>query len=691
MNKKEEALLQLIVIDDSSNDAETVSNMLRNSGHVVHSISVEDDEDLREAIKAHNCDIVLSKPEVPLFSALDAINLLRQLGKDFPVVILNQKSSDLDIELLNAGARDYVSLDQPDRLTHVLLREQADARARRRCTHIEQSLEETNIRAQGLVDSSRDAIAYVHEGMHIYANDSYAKIFGHTDAIELEGTPIMDMVSQDDHVKFKEYLRSYLKGKAQADTLEVTGLKLGGGPFGITMEFSPASFEGETCIQIIIRDQSSNKELEQKLNELSKQDLVTGTYNRQCFMERLDAVAGKETKNGTVLYISLDKFGDIREKAGLSGRDLIIADLANLLKPLLTDENTVLSRYEAHMFAVLLPGNSIKQAEEISATIVKAIEDHVFDTGNETLNTTCSIGIAQYNEAIENPQEVITRVTRACQKASDSGGNCFHVYNIDAADMEEKELRLLWTKRLKTALRDNSFRLLYQPIVSLTGDPNENYQVLLRMLDEQGNEVLPGEFFPAAADTGLEGAIDRWVLSRGVKSLSQQRRAGKPTNFFVKISGTSLKDPQFLPWLAQLFKAAKLESGVLTLEVGEQHAQSNLKMLKSLAEGLQQLHIRLAITGFGEADNPASIFKHCNPQFIKLSGRLVNSMASDPASLNTVKDITAAAKEVPTQCVAEFVEDASTLAVIYSCGIDYIQGYFLQQPSEDMNYDFSAM
>ncbi|MCK5601663.1 diguanylate cyclase, partial [Candidatus Pacearchaeota archaeon] len=425
MNKEE--ALQLIVIDDSSNDAETVSNMLRNAGQVVHTISVEDDEDLREAIKSQACDMVLSKPEVPLFSALDAINLLRQLGQDLPVIILNQKSTDLDVELLKAGARDYVSLEQPERLAHVLLREQADIRTRRRCTHIEKSLEETNIRAQGLVDSSRDAIAYVHEGMHIYANDSYAKIFGHTDVIELEGTPIMDMINADDHAKFKEYLRSYLKGKTQTDTLEITGLKLGGGSFAITMEFSPANFEGEVCIQIIIRDQSSNKELEQKLNELSKQDLVTGTYNRQFFMENLAAVAGKDAMQGVVLYIAPDNFDDIREQAGLSGRDLVIAEFAHLLKPLLPDENSVLSRYESHMFAALLPDTDTKQAEETAATIVKAVEEHVFDTGNGTVNISCSIGIAEYNEAIENPQDVVTRAHKAQQKVRDSGGNNYDV------------------------------------------------------------------------------------------------------------------------------------------------------------------------------------------------------------------------------------------------------------------------
>lgn len=687
---KSEDILRLIVIDDSSNDAEVVSSMLRNAGHAVRLERAEDDEDLRCQLEQQSWDMVLTKLELPYITAGDILRIVAQWESDIPVIVLADELDDAAMAgLLKAGARDIVSLKYPGALVHVLLREFSDVQKRRRHRECEVQLLEANKRAQSLVDSSRDAIAYVHEGMYIYANESYLQMFGYSALEEIEGMPLMDMVSPSDHSQFKEFLRGYLRGRGSEASLDVHGRKTDNSEFKLTMEFSPASYEGEPCIQIIIRDQSLSKELEEKLDSLSKQDLLTGAYNRQYFMSLLQQLVGESGVYGAVIYIKLDNFQSVRERIGIAGSDHIITDLASVLQKHLPGENDLIARFDSEIFTALLQGAKEEDAKAAAKRMLQAVENHIFEGSGQTLTLTCSTGIALYHEDIRDTQELLSRAEKAYRKAA-SKGNAIHLYNPVTEGMAEREEATLRVKQLKLALRDNRFQLLYQPVVSLHGDVAENYEVLLRMLDDDDRQLPPDEFLPAAEQAGLMGAIDRWVMVHTFKALVERRRKGKETKFFVKLSGGALKDDKLLPWLRDLLKTAKADGAYITLEMSEAVASSNLKLIKPLIEGLHQLRMQFGLDHFGVAPNYANLLRHCDADYLKIDGSLIRGLAHDQNNQNRVREITAMAKESGKKTIAEFVEDANTLATLWSCGIDYIQGYFLQQPGTEMNYDFNA-
>jgi EAL domain-containing protein (putative c-di-GMP-specific phosphodiesterase class I) len=211
------------------------------------------------------------------------------------------------------------------------------------------------------------------------------------------------------------------------------------------------------------------------------------------------------------------------------------------------------------------------------------------------------------------------------------------------------------------------------------------------MTDEDGREFSPGEFLPAAMSGGLMGAVDRWILAHAIKAVSEKHRTGAPAVVFVKLSSTALKDEKFLPWLRDILKAAHTTPNSLVLSVSETIATHNLKALKVLFIGLQQLHVRLALDHFGNAPNFANLLKHCDADFLKLDGSIVGKLSSDKETQDKVKEITALAAANNKKVIANAVEDPHTLATIYSTGIDYIQGYFLQEPTPEMNYDFDSM
>ncbi len=282
--------LRLLVIEESRNDAEALANILRNAGQASRLAFAEDMEDLTQALDQQVPDLILCAMILEPITVVDVVSLLDQRELHVPLIAIGESADEADIiEAMRQGATDLCSYDQPEHLQLVVKRELSQIKTSQSAQNYELRFHESEKRARTLMESSRDAIAYVHEGMHIYANTSYLEMFGFDDLDEIEGTPILDMVAPDEHAEFKTFLRNYSKEGDKEGKLETHGMLPDGKIFDAVMEFTSASIDGEPCTQIIIRNQAaSSKELEQKLKYLSKQDVLTGLFNRQYFMEELE-------------------------------------------------------------------------------------------------------------------------------------------------------------------------------------------------------------------------------------------------------------------------------------------------------------------------------------------------------------------------------------------------------------------
>lgn len=688
-----EDVLKLIVLDDSSNDAETISSMLRNAGTAVNAVRVEDDEDLREQLAKQQWDMILAKPSLTYLTAAEAIAITRQAEQDIPLVLVADNASNDDIlSILKDGARDTVRLDEPARLLHTLLREYDGIRVRRSLLECQTMLEQANTRAQGLVDTSRDAISYVHDGMHIYANESYLNMFGYSALEEIEGMPIMNMVKSSEHGKFKEFLRDYSKGKSGRGSLDITGLRADSSDFSITMEFSHAIYDSEPCTQIIIRDQSSSEELEKKLDDMSKLDLLTGLYNRQYLLDALSSSIGTVGKKGALLYIRPENYKQIINEVGIASADQLVSEMAARAKPGYEDSKHILARFDNSIFMGIIYDVEDDEVLAEAGKLLHNLEDQPYSISGKSLSISGGIGISLFTDANKDVQELINRAEKAYNRAiKDSNGTRYQIYSPDASEMAEQEMAAMWSKRLKLALRDNRFKLLYQPIVSLQGAPEHNYEVLLRMLGDDNSEIMPDEFMPHAEQSGLMAVVDRWVLAHGMKIMAEQRRGKKPVQFYIKLSGSSVKDPKFLPWLRDLLKAVAYEANTLFLEISESIASNNLKSVKMLGEGLRQLKVGIVIDHFGVAANYANLLKHCDFDLLKVDASIIGALATSKEAQEQVKEITSEARTAGKHTIANAVENAQTLAAIYSSGIDFIQGYFMQPPGSELNYEFGSM
>ncbi|MHA6479710.1 EAL domain-containing protein [Stutzerimonas sp. KH-1] len=678
--------IRLLILEDSQNEAERLVSLFRNAGQATRVHRLTSSDDLAEALK-QIWDLLISAPQSENLDPSEAISAIRRQAKDIPIIQLTAgNDAEAITDALMLGAQDALPQGEDEWLLLVANRELANLEERRARRSAEVALREAEKRCQLLLDSSVDAIAYVHDGMHIYANRAYLELFGYDDVDDLEGMPMIDLIGGADQSRFKTFLKNYqtLEGSAE---LACGGVRADGEALKMRMSFSPAAYDGEPCIQVVIRAESDSAEL-QKLREISSQDPVTGLLNRNSFVEVMDTAVERAVNAGqsaTLAYIRIDRFAALQADIGLTDSDQLLSQLATLLRGHFPSD-TQLARFADDVFTVLQPGVIPQQAEAELRALLGKVEGHLLDVGGRTVQVTLSIGVAGLDEKTAKAQDAIERAHRCADELSD--GNALKIYN-PADELAAAANRGDIAAMLKQALENNSFRLLFQPIISLRGDNFEHYEVLLRLLDPQGAEVPPNEFLSAASEAGLASKIDRWVILNSIKLLAEHRAKGHSTRLFLHLSAASIQDSSLLPWLGVVLKASRLPGDSLAFEFGEADAVAYLKPAKALAQGLSGLGCRIALAQFGCVLNPFNTLKHLDAEFIKVDGSYTQDL-SRQENQEALKTLLAELHEQRKQSIVPFVESATVLATLWQAGVSYIQGHYLQGPSQSMDYDFSS-
>ena len=678
--------IRLLILEDSQNEAERLVSLFRNAGQATRVHRLTSSEDLADVLQ-QTWDLLINAPASTNLDPSEAIGAIRKQAKDIPVIqLIDGNDSDAITEALALGAQGALPQGEDEWLILVASRELANLEERRARRSAELALREAEKRCQLLLESSVDAIAYVHDGMHIYANRAYLELFGYEDVEELEGMPMIDLIASCDQGEFKGFLKNYqsLQGSAE---LVCGGVRADGSGFKASMHFSPASYDGEPCIQVVIRAESDNAELE-KLREISSQDLVTGLYNRNHFLESLDGAVERAVnagKNSSLAYIRIDRFASLQAEIGLGDSDRLLAELAQLLRGQFP-QNAELARFGDDAFAVLMEEATPKQLEQPLTELLQKVEGHLFDVGGRTVQTSLSIGVAALDEQTAKARDVVDRAHRCAEELTD--GNALRVYD-PARELAAAASRGNVLAMLQQALEKNSFRLLFQPIISLRGDSHEHYEVLLRLLDPEGAEVPPGEFLDAAKEAGLASKIDRWVLLNSIKLLAEHRNKDHSTRLMVHLSGTSLQDPSLLSWLGAALKASRLPPDSLVFQLDENDAVAYLRQAKALTQGLAGLGCRVALNQFGCVLNPLNTLKHLDADFVKIDGSYTQDL-SRQENQEALKQLLAQLHEQAKQTIVPFVDSATVLATLWQAGVGYIQGQYLQGPSQSMDYNFSS-
>ncbi|MCW8907918.1 MAG: EAL domain-containing protein [Sedimenticola sp.] len=681
--------ISLLVVDPSVNDAEDYINTLRNAGLVIHPQVVTDPESLLDSEESERPDLILlSIPETEEKIA-ESTRLCRGVYPDTACVMLYknpQTSPALLLQAMRDGARDVVSVEDPERLQLVIRREAVDLHTRKTLHETLQKLKEAESRCNTLIVSSQDAIAYIHEGMHMQANPAYLEMFGYVSMDELEGLPILDMVAADDHKQVKTFLKNLGDGDGE---LQVTCQNSAGETFRATLIFSAATYDGEPCTQIVIRNDAQSRELEHTIEMLSSQDAQTGLANRQYFMNRMEQKLEQlKPAQGScsLFYIVLDEFADIRARLGILESDNMLKEVAGILTPLV-GENELLARFGDHSFT-LLSDTLGQEAEQKAEQLLQRVDDFIY----KEINITCSIGVALLDQQSNGGQDFINSAYNAYEAARNEGGNRVSLY--DPSEMQPSfgesntgdEARI--NELIAHALDNDRFRLVFQPIVSLQGDSREHYAVLTRLLDKNNEEILPDFFIKPAIEGEQMARVDRWVIEHAIQEIAGQRNEGRKVNFFINLSSTSLQDEGILLWICDCLRKHKAKGAWLTFQVRDKDLRNHIQAARKLIDGLKKIKCQLAIDQFGSNPKAETLLKHLPVDFVKFDFDLLEDLATNQKKQDQLNELNKLAMLHKVKTIAMGVEDANSLAVLWTVGVNYIQGYFLQEPSENISYEF---
>jgi len=687
---KQDQFIRLLLVEDSAEDAEQVVSQLRNGGMAVRPVRAESREHLVEQLDSQPIDLVLVNLRSKLMPVGDVVRQATQAGKDRAIIALTPSiTDDVALALQRAGVFSFALRSHPEHLQAVVRREFEALSARRALRRIDVSLKDAERRAEALLDSSRDPIAFVHEGMHVRANKAYLEMFGLEDLEEIEGTPILDMIAPAAAGGFKELLKKLSKGEKPPTRLEVKAQKSDGSAFDAIMEFAEAMFEGEPCQQITLRPQRSGVDAGQ-LEELRSKDLVTGLFNRTHALAELDRIVA-EAANGrsdlALLMIEPDNYRAVSDNIGLGSMDLLYSDMALLLREH-AREDDLPARFSDTVLLLIMRGTTHEEAQKRVQVMRKAFEDKIFEAGTKSLPVPVSIGMVLIGEKIANADAILGNASSCLKSAQSGGGNRVKVFDPAAQDKADAAHEKLRVTQVTDALKNNGFVLFYQPIISLHGAEGEFYEILLRMLGAQGEQLMPAEFFPIAEKHGLLAQLDRWVIANAIKSLAEREKAGHKTTFFVKVTVPSLEDPSMLPWIAQHLKTFRVSGDKLAFEMPESKVTTNLKPVREFMKGLGQLHCNFAVQQFGSGLNSFQLLKHVDAKYLKIDRLFMADFAKNKENQAKVKEICDQAHAHGKLTIAEFVEDAASMSILFTLGVNFVQGNFLQEPEKIMSYDF---
>jgi multidomain signaling protein FimX len=680
----EQHAVPLIVLSATRDPVEVINGVLRRAGHAAHCTWIPALRDLGDALTQLNPELILHF-EPSGEDLVAAVAIRDQLAATVPLIVVDDSVSEARIaDAMLKGARDVVSSGSAERLQAVMSRELHSHRMERALESTLRTARDARRQLASVLQHSNDAIAQVQEGILVDANASWLTLLGY----ELEaiaGLPIMDLFEETTHSALKGALSACLQGRWSNHPLSTEIRFADGTHRQLDLVLAMGEHDGEPCVQLIIasRKQEAGK-LEEDLADAVRRDPATGLLYRMPMLAAVHERLAIPVRAGVRYFavVKPDKFATVERDVGLFASEDVLAAFTSMLREGL-HANEIIGRLGGTSVLVLLERGNDHDIEAWGTQLVARVARHVATVGEKTLSITCSVGVSRApsvttQSAQADVDAAIADALDACAKALQRGGN--QVTHSDKSDNDTrvKAYDQVWVKHIKAALMENRFRLVQQPIASLQGGDTAMYDVLLRMLDVNGKEVLPGEFMPAAERNDLMKNIDRWVVGASLSFAAQR----KPGCLFVRLSHETLKDASFAGWVENQVRATRSDPHRLCFQAQEDVVASHLDQVQKLSVELRSRGFRFAVERFGSGRDPHGLIASMPMNYVKIDGALVQGLTGSTDLQQRVRALVEQAKGKGIETIAERVEDANTMAVLWQLGVQYIQGYLVHAPEE---------
>jgi diguanylate cyclase (GGDEF)-like protein/PAS domain S-box-containing protein len=459
-----------------------------------------------------------------------------------------------------------------------------------------------------------------------------------------------------------------------------------GNELGIEATASPIrGAEGEVAgVAVMLHDVSELRGLTQQMTYQASHDALTGLVNRREFERRLGEaleVARAGRQGHVMCYLDLDRFKAVNDTSGHLAGDNMLREVAALVREAVRDSDTV-ARLGGDEFGVLLVGCPLEKARQIADDIWRAIGEYRFVWKDRIFSVGVSIGIVELTGESNSLEEIMNAADSACYVAKKQSDSHVHVYSSHDEVVARSRGEIHWLQRLQAALRDGFFELYVQPIEparqGTTGGPA--MEVFVRLHDD-GQPVLPAEFFPAAERYRLMSMIDRWVMNSALAALTAGAiRIPPGRSLSINVSGQTLADPSFLEFVVDELDRTGVAPSQICFEVSETSVIGNLEQAKRFIDVLHGMGCRFALDDFGTDLGGFANLKQLPMDYLKIDGSFMRDLGRDSVNQAMVTAVVGMARTLNFRLVAEQVEDQAALEAARAMGIDFVQGHAIGRP-----------
>lgn len=666
------AVLNILLTNVADSDAEQLIAGFRRAGEIIQFERIQKAEELEAALSSQTWDLLV-------YADTDATPenhiTVQQCGHS-----LRKKNADTAIFFI--GEAD--PLDSPDpsisqvfaqfsipELIHDALKERAFRKLQHDLLQSQALLCDAERRSQLLLSESSDAIAYITDGMIVHTNEQFCEQLGLTD---IEGLSVLDLVIENDINR----LKTALKQSAQNEREYPIDLHFSDDDEGEALHYkallSSAIFEEEPCIQLRIESATSGSG--NPLADIASSNIQNFSHVLHEFLET------ERNTDSSLVVIGIDEFSLLRAQNGINRTENLAIALAAQMKSTLPGSH--FGRLADDIFAVIAHNTGSDEALKNCQSFIEKIAQRDFEIQQKSIHCTISAVTLPINHLTPHDTSMLIEIGfHTLQKLMDAGGNQAELYRRDHQHLS-KEGNI--GNIIDEAIGNKRLHLLFEPLMGLSNNSANHYEVAPHMKNASADEISGAEIMRLIEDEPSNHKFDRWIVLEATRQLSLQHQQGDELKLIINLSGNVFHDAEFCTWLGVAINAAGITMDALILQFSEQSIENSMRQAQETSKQLKSLGGHISVREFSRTDNTDKLLEGIAPCMVKPGFR-----SDDSPNNATLLELIQHARKLSSRICIPNVNSAATLAMLWQLSPDFIQGEYIREPSQNMDYKFSDM